>query len=113
MKSVMEQYLRAHIDYQQDNWVALLTTREFAVNNPFSETLRTSPFMANYRCHHCFVDSLAPLRKVRPETQAQDLVHQLAELHTTLQAELGLAQSRQAGYANSSRLPAPRYLPGD
>lgn len=57
----MEQYLRAFVNYQQDNWVSLLATYEFAANNQFSESLKTSPFLANYGWHPQFVDALAPL----------------------------------------------------
>jgi predicted aspartyl protease len=113
MNAIMEQYLRAYVDYQQDNWVALLATCEFAANNHFSESLKTSPFLANYGWHPRFVETLAPLRKSRPNGPALDFAHQLAELHSVLRTELGLAQNRQAEYADASRSPAPRYLPGD
>ena len=48
MNAVMEQYLRAYVSYQQDNLVTLLANCEFAANNHFSETLKTSSFVANY-----------------------------------------------------------------
>ena len=93
MNAVIEQYLRAYVSYQQDNWVTILVTCEFAAKNHFSETLKTSPFLANYGWHPRFVETLAPLRKAYPDTHAHDLAHQLAELHSILQAELGLAQT--------------------
>ena len=113
MNAIMEQYLRAYVSYRQDNWVLLLPTCEFAANNHFSESLKTSPFLANYGWHPRFTDSLAPLRKSRPDAQAQDFAAQITELHSTLKAELTHAQARQSEYADGSRLPAPRYLPGD
>src|SRR5437588_5849652 len=48
---ILEQYLRAYVNYQQDNWMELLATAEFAYNNSYQETIRTSPFYANYRQH--------------------------------------------------------------
>ena len=48
MNAIMEQYLRVYVNYQQDNWVLLLPTCKFAGNNHFSESRRTSPFLANY-----------------------------------------------------------------
>ena len=67
MNAIMEQYLRAYVNYQQDNWVLLLPTCEFAANNHFSNSLKTSPFLANYGWHPCFTDKLAPLRRSQPD----------------------------------------------
>ena len=75
MNAVMEQCLRTYVSYQQDNWVMLLVTCEFAANSQCSETLKTSPFLANYGWHPRFVGTLAPLRKARPDTKAQDFAH--------------------------------------
>ena len=75
MNQVMEQYLRAHVDYQQENWVAFLATCEFTANNKFSESLKTFPFLANYGVDPCLVESLAPLQKARPDAEAQDLTY--------------------------------------
>jgi len=113
MNAIMEQYLRAYINYQQNNWVSLLATCEFSANNHFSESLKTSPFLANYGWHPRFVDSLAPIRKAKPNTPGEEFASEIAQLHSTLKAELGYAQKRQAEYADGSRLPAPRYQPGD
>jgi hypothetical protein len=46
--AIMEQYLRAYVNYQQDNWVWFLPMAEFAANNHISETTSISPFFANY-----------------------------------------------------------------
>jgi hypothetical protein len=43
----MEQYLRAHVNYIQDDWAEWLPLAEFAVNNQASETTGSSPFFAN------------------------------------------------------------------
>ena len=60
MNAIMEQYLRAYVNYQQDNWVALLPMCQFTANNPFLESMKSSPFLANYGYHpHC-LDVLAP-----------------------------------------------------
>ena len=36
---ILEQYLRAYINYQQDNWNELLPMAEFAYNNGYQETI--------------------------------------------------------------------------
>ena len=38
LNAVMEQYLRAHVYYLQDDWAKWLHLAEFAANNPASET---------------------------------------------------------------------------
>jgi hypothetical protein len=47
----MEQYLRAYVNYQQDNWAWYLPLAEFTTNNHVSETTGLSPFFANYGMH--------------------------------------------------------------
>lgn len=43
----LERYLRAHINYLQDNWVEYLCLAEFAANALPSESTKVSPFFAN------------------------------------------------------------------
>jgi transposase InsO family protein len=113
MNAIMEQYLRAYVNYQQDNWVALLPMCEFAANNSFSESTKSSPFLANYGYHPRFLDVLAPQDKYPAVPRATSLATELVTLHSALRAEMNYAQMRQAEYANNSCLPAPRYDPGD
>jgi transposase InsO family protein len=47
MNAVMEQYLRAHVNYLQDDWAEWLPLAEFAANNQASETTGSCPFFAN------------------------------------------------------------------
>ena len=58
--AVMEQYLRAYVNYQQDNWVTYLPIDKFAANIQFSETIQATPFMANYGFHPGFTIELNP-----------------------------------------------------
>ena len=44
---ILEQYLRAYINYQQDNRNELLPLAEFAYDNGYQETIKTTPFYAN------------------------------------------------------------------
>jgi len=46
--AISEQYLRAYINYQQDDWSGYQPLAEFAYNNGYQETINT-PFFANYR----------------------------------------------------------------
>ena len=51
LNKVMEQYLRAYINYFQDNWPDWLPLAEFTGNNTKSKTMKVSPFFANKGFH--------------------------------------------------------------
>ena len=48
---ILEQYLRAYVSYQQNDWLTLLPLAEFSYNNTVSATLKMTPFFANYGFH--------------------------------------------------------------
>jgi len=48
---VLEQYLRAYVDYQQDDWVTMLPIAEFTYNNSVHSSTGVSPFYALYGYH--------------------------------------------------------------
>ena len=47
----MEMYLRMFCSHQQDDWVDLLPTAEFAYNNHHHPSIDMTPFFANYGYH--------------------------------------------------------------
>src|SRR5258707_5098828 len=47
INQVLEQYLHAYMNYQQDNWAPLLPLAQFAYNNMASATMGGSPFFVN------------------------------------------------------------------
>src|SRR5258708_12817191 len=51
LNQVLEQYLQAYTNYQQDNWSSLLLLAEFAYNNATNETPGVSPFFTNKGYH--------------------------------------------------------------
>lgn len=52
----MEQYLRAYVNYQQDDWYDWLPMAEFAYKNSKHATTGISPFFANYGYHPQIID---------------------------------------------------------
>ena len=48
VNAILEQYLRAYVNYLQDKWEACLHLAKFATNNHASETTGMSPLFANY-----------------------------------------------------------------
>ena len=51
MNQTLEQYLRIHCNYQQDDWSNWLPIAEFAYNNAESSATGTTPFFANKGYH--------------------------------------------------------------
>ena len=47
----MEAYLRAFVNYKQDNWARLLPMAEFAYNNAEHASMGYTPFKLNCRYH--------------------------------------------------------------
>jgi len=47
----MEQFLRGYVEYSQRDWEDWLSFEEFAYNNSTQETIKTTPFYANYGWH--------------------------------------------------------------
>jgi len=105
--ATLEQYLRAYSNYQQDNWCELLPTAEFAYNNGYQETIKHTPFFANYGTN--------------PEYQAIGHLmggnitphEEMSLLHDVLRAEMGEAQLRQKEYYDQHRKPDPNLKSGD
>src|SRR5258707_8552701 len=51
INQVLEQYLQAYMNYQQDNWALLLPLVEFTYNNAVSTTTGISPFFETKGYH--------------------------------------------------------------
>jgi hypothetical protein len=65
----MKQYLRAYVNYLQDNWEKWLALAEFSANNHVFETIEMSSFFANLE-----YDSLWQFNLIQPSqaTSTQD-----------------------------------------
>ena len=110
VNQIVEQYLRAYTNYQQDNWATLLPLTEFAYNNAPSETTGLSPFFANKGYH--------PTLATAPDApalsaDAQQFVAELNELHAELKTNIAEAQQHYQVYADQRRAPAPNLKLSD
>jgi len=105
--STLEQYLRAYVNYQQDNWKELLPMAEFAYNNEYQESIKRTPFFANHGVNPEYqtIGHLMQGKITPPEDMSQ--------LHDTLQAEMTQAQLRHKEYYDAGRKPDPNLQSGD
>src|SRR5258705_6035727 len=110
INQVLEQYLRAYMNYQQDNWAPLLPLAEFAYNNAASATTGISPFFANKGYHQRLsTNLLAP----SSSSEAQRYVADLDQLHSQLKALIAKAQERYQKAADRQQIPSPAFRIGD
>ena len=80
----MKEYLRAHVNYLQDDWVQYLALAEFTANNQESTTTGASPFFATSD-NNPHVDFEHDIRVDNPrEAQAQECARHLANIHSHL-----------------------------
>ncbi len=86
----LEIYLRAYIDYYQDDWVAWLPFAEFAYNNRVNSSIGMSPFYAEYGFNPSF--SVDPVNS-QAVPKADERVDRIHEVQAELQGLLELGGS--------------------
>jgi hypothetical protein len=110
----MEQYLRAYVNYLQDDWADWLPLAEFATNNQVSEAHGSSPFFANKGFDPRYQFDLSPAAPNNvDDRRALITARTLSEIHSHLRTELLRAQMRYQDNADRHCIPAPDYQVGD
>src|SRR5260221_6296147 len=110
LNQVLEQYLRAYTNYQQDDWSSLLLLVEFAYNNAMNEMTGVSLFFANKGYH----PSLTAEPNIQvSSTGAQCFILDLDNLHSELKWSIVKAQEHYQKYADEHHSPAPLLKIGD
>ena len=114
INGVMEQYLRAFVNYQQDDWIRWLPLAEFVGNNTVSSTTKVSPFFANKGFHpRMGFEALDNSTVNDKELAADEFATRMEELQEVLRNQMLLAQANYEDQANRTRAPAPLYGVGD
>src|SRR5258708_1233810 len=110
INQVLEQYLQAYTNYQQDNWALLLPLAEFTYNNAVSATTGISLFFANKGYHpRLLMNLLAPSLS----SEAQHYMADLDQLHSQLKVLITEAQECYQKAADRQRMPSPAFRIGD
>src|SRR5258707_18869 len=104
LNQVLEQYLQAYTNYQQDDWSSLLLLVEFAYNNATNEMTGVSLFFANKGYHPSLVAE--PNVQVS-STGAQCFISDLDDLHAELKQSIAKAQEHYQKYADEHCSPVP------
>jgi len=105
--AILEQYLRAYINYQQDDWYGYLPLAEFAYTNGYQESIKNTPFFANYGINpeYEMIGHLIQGKHTKPE--------EMSLLPESLRDEMVAAQLRQKEYYDLHRKPDPNLQSGD
>jgi hypothetical protein len=120
VNAILEQYLRAFMNFHQDDWVDWLPLAEFASNNTVSETTGFSPFFANYGFNPrlgfeprtpCSPDKTPQQKK--EFMRAHNIADRFDRILTQLKALSAEATQRYEQNANAHREDAPRYSVGE
>ena len=118
--AVMEHYLRAYVNYMQDDWAQWLPGAEFSSNNTESSSTLASPFMANSGQHpRVGFEPAEPLpQDLSSQARAKliaadDFADRMEEMNEHLRDEMLIAQAIFEASANRRRRPCPRYLVDD
>ena len=107
---VLEQYLWAYTNYQQDNWATLLPMAKFAYNNAMNATTGVSPFFVNKGYHPEFT---ADLQADTSSAKAQMFVADLEHTQVELKENITQAQERYWKNVDKHRAEAPELNIGD
>jgi hypothetical protein len=116
VNSSVEAYLRAFMNFNQDDWVQWLPLAEFAMNNVTSETTGVSPFFANYGFHPKLgVEPSQPAQPTLSQSQrkeffkANTIADRFNRILTQLKALAQQSIARYEHYANEKREDAPMF----
>jgi hypothetical protein len=112
----MRNYLRAYINYAQDNWLDFLPDAQFAANNHVNETTEMTPFFANHGYHpRTGAEPPGSFDTAdHPDILAADkLVKQTEDMQEWLKDHIAWTQESHINYANRHRQPHPEYRVGD
>ena len=120
MNAVVEAYLRAFINWKQDDWAPLCPVAQIAIKGRNAVSTGVSPFFLQ---HGYDVDPIQEdpkwIEKQTVETRSQpaeaakEMVLKLKEVFSYVQARMAEAQQDQEKYANRHRQEAPKLRVGD
>lgn len=111
VNSTLEQFLRCYINYQQSNWSTLLPLAEFAYNNTYQATIKTTPFFANLGFNPKFTVSLPGLTK--NSVRSTDYIQAFKDLHANLKFNIEEALETHAKYYDAKVKQQPALKIGD
>ena len=114
VNQTLEQYLRAFVNYKQDNWSELLSFAEFAYNNAPSSTTGMSPFFANFGYHpkQDYLINENDLKEIENLPTLKNHFENLEVVNEIIKKALNEASLQMKRYSDVNRMPSP-FKEGD
>jgi transposase InsO family protein len=106
VNALLEEYLRAYIAHLQDDWAKFLPLAEFAYNNSYQTSIKTTPFIYIYGRSPRFSFDLPPAFK---DDDARTFVEERRDARELAEDALKEAQENQAKYYNRRHTEAPVF----
>jgi hypothetical protein len=115
MNAIIEQYLQAFINYQQDNWTSWLPIAEFTSTYYASEKTGCSQFFSNYGLHLRINFSQHPVQNRNDirEVNANILSQKMNEVFEEMKTNMARAQSIPVEEADMRHWEQDELKPGD
>jgi len=110
VNSVIEQYLRCYANFRGSGWSKYLFLAEFSYNNAVQESIKHSPFFANYGYNPRHSPAFSSSSNV---PRADEIIKDFSELAKELKENLKEASKKQEQFANKHRSDAPNFKRGD
>jgi transposase InsO family protein len=111
INSILEQYLRCYVNYQQTNWSTLLPIAEFSYNNTIHSSTKTTPFFANFGYHPKFTVTIPRVSK--DNVPATDRVQALKNLYSEMRFNIQSAIEAHSRHFDTKTIPQPDFKVGD
>ena len=120
VNSALNKYLRAFVNFTQDDWVEWLPLAEFSLNNQTNKITGVSPFFANYGYNPRL--GIEPAEPQPPNLspsvkeeyfRVDSIAERFRRILTKLSALTRQSQERYEENANTRRSEAPDYHTGD
>lgn len=111
LNAILKQYLRAYVNYAQDDWASLLDVAEFSYNNTHQSAIKTTPFYANMGYHPPFLANNSMI--IRDECpNAVENVKTIHALQEELVTHLTKAAEEMKVYADRGRQDIAQFKVG-
>ena len=111
MNQTVEQYLRAYLNYKQDNWVSLLPMAQFAYNSSIHSMTGVSPFLATYGYEPKAYKTPADFTTWVPT--AEERVDKIKRIHDSLKDDALFIQEMMKKYYDKKRSHPPPLEKGE
>ena len=116
---ILEQYLKAYVNFLQNDWASWLLSTEFVINNHASETTQCTTFLINSKQHfkmglepEFFVSKPMDFQKKKKKL-VNDFVEKMTTINDVFKKQMAFVQILYESFANKHKQNAFNYTVND